>query len=451
MKRHFLIAILFASIPSAARCEQRQADCVVELDGAKLVDGQCAFSMFQDGSIRLETLDATAVVNVDQYAATAGIKSFNAGGSQQTIGVVSKNGACWQNLRARICAWKLGQQRVFMSPPPVPIRTAPRSSYAPAVTPQPPNNVAPPQQTFAQQQSEAAAGKLILGGDQFWAVLASRPNIDDAIAVAQHYRAAKPIVVRSANGWFAVISGPHSIERGMGRQFLDSLIMDDGVPKDAFLAKGASFIETVWTTHPASPEIPSSPSVAVAPSYQTSQLAPAPATTPTPEPGVGESVKPQQSNAASPQTDNGLVSGDGPARPAAVAPKAEPAWVTLFVLAAVLLGLRFYSNGKLSNSQIALGGNNQRVVVIQSGSPGLMAGAMSCIFAVLGIFTLGSIFVPIAAICCLIGLIKGGLNFCISGIFVSLLGGFLTVVGLMSSPVLLTILGIGAIALGSHP
>jgi hypothetical protein len=73
---------------------------------------------------------------------------------------------------------------------------------------------------------------------------------------------------------------------------------------------------------------------------------------------------------------------------------------------------------------------------------GVLAGILGCVFAVLGIFTLGFLFIPIAALCSLIGLLNGisGLN--IVGIAISTLSVFLTVVGLAFSPVLLLMLGI---------
>lgn len=95
-------------------------------------------------------------------------------------------------------------------------------------------------------RAPAEAVELSLGGDQFWVVLVSRQDADHAIAGAQRYAAAKPIVVRSANGWFAAVSGPHTIRSGLGRQFLEAQIKEQRAPKDAYLTKGANFVESVW-------------------------------------------------------------------------------------------------------------------------------------------------------------------------------------------------------------
>lgn len=72
----------------------------------------------------------------------------------------------------------------------------------------------------------------------------------------------------------------------------------------------------------------------------------------------------------------------------------------------------------------------------QRGSQGIIAGLLACIFAVFGIFTFGIIFVPIAALCSLVALIRGIAGPSLVGIAMSLLGGVLTIVGFISSPTL---------------
>jgi hypothetical protein len=94
-----------------------------------------------------------------------------------------------------------------------------------------------------------ATDDLILRGDQFWIVLASREDPDRAIAIARNNRnaGARTLVARSRNGWFAALSGPHKVRTGTGRQFLDALVRDQGIPKDAFLSAGSGFSDVVWT------------------------------------------------------------------------------------------------------------------------------------------------------------------------------------------------------------
>ncbi|VAW50889.1 hypothetical protein MNBD_GAMMA05-2374 [hydrothermal vent metagenome] len=85
----------------------------------------------------------------------------------------------------------------------------------------------------------------------------------------------------------------------------------------------------------------------------------------------------------------------------------------------------------------------QQVVVAKQGT-GMVAGIIACVLAVLGILFLGTIFVPIAAIVALIGTIIAVKNKNGAGIGVNVLAWVLTIVGLFTSPVLLTIIGVSA-------
>jgi hypothetical protein len=67
---------------------------------------------------------------------------------------------------------------------------------------------------------------------------------------------------------------------------------------------------------------------------------------------------------------------------------------------------------------------------------GVVAGILGCLFGILGILTIGIIFVPLAALCSLIGLIRGISGPSLAGIATSLLGAVLTIFGFISSPTL---------------
>jgi hypothetical protein len=97
--------------------------------------------------------------------------------------------------------------------------------------------------------SASATDDLILRGDQSWVVLASREDPDRAIAIARNNRnvGARTLVARSQNGWFAALSGPHTVRKGAGRQFLNALARDQGIPTDAFLSRGSGLSDVVWT------------------------------------------------------------------------------------------------------------------------------------------------------------------------------------------------------------
>ena len=81
-----------------------------------------------------------------------------------------------------------------------------------------------------------------------------------------------------------------------------------------------------------------------------------------------------------------------------------------------------------------------RVIVENPGHRGLTAGFWGCVLAVLGILcSLSVVFVPIAVVCTLIGLMRGISARDAISIGTSLLAACLCVVGFASSPVLLAI------------
>jgi len=79
---------------------------------------------------------------------------------------------------------------------------------------------------------------------------------------------------------------------------------------------------------------------------------------------------------------------------------------------------------------------------------GVVPGIIACVFAVLGIFTMGMVFVPLAAIVTLVGTIIAAKNTHWGGIGVNVLAWVLTLVGLFTSPALLAILGLGLASTG---
>jgi hypothetical protein len=81
--------------------------------------------------------------------------------------------------------------------------------------------------------------------------------------------------------------------------------------------------------------------------------------------------------------------------------------------------------------------------IVYRGSPGMVAGILGCVFGVLGIFTVELIFVPLAAVCSVVGLARG---FGFPGFGVSVIGSVLTIIGAVTSPTVLLMLGISLIS-----
>jgi len=86
-------------------------------------------------------------------------------------------------------------------------------------------------------------------------------------------------------------------------------------------------------------------------------------------------------------------------------------------------------------------GAPSHIIIEHRGHPGLLAGLLGCVFGVLGILTLAFVFVPLAALCSFVGLIRGMDRDGAAGVGTSLIGVCLCVFGFATSPVLLGITG----------
>ena len=71
-------------------------------------------------------------------------------------------------------------------------------------------------------------------------------------------------------------------------------------------------------------------------------------------------------------------------------------------------------------------------------------GVLGCLFGILGIFTIGIVFVPLAFLCGLVGFISGTTQGSISIIFVAGICFFLGVMGFVHSPSLWLLTGVVA-------
>ena len=85
------------------------------------------------------------------------------------------------------------------------------------------------------------------------------------------------------------------------------------------------------------------------------------------------------------------------------------------------------------------------IVQVKKGT-GLVAGIIASVLAVLGILFLGIVFVPLATVTALIGTIIAVKNKNLAGIGVNILAWILIIVGFVTSPVLLSAIGLAGSA-----
>ena len=96
----------------------------------------------------------------------------------------------------------------------------------------------------------AAAADLHLDGDRYWVSLARRRNINEAIGLARWYASISPSVVKTADGSYAVVSGPRTVAAGAERTTLAGLVDTGTVPPDATLDHGETYFAVAWTSPP---------------------------------------------------------------------------------------------------------------------------------------------------------------------------------------------------------
>ena len=90
--------------------------------------------------------------------------------------------------------------------------------------------------------------------------------------------------------------------------------------------------------------------------------------------------------------------------------------------------------------QDSTAGSNTRAMT------GLVSGLLGCMFGTIGIFALALVFVPLAALCTLVGLVRGVVGRSVAGVGTSLLAGVVTLIAVLTSPTLLLLLGGAATA-----
>jgi hypothetical protein len=76
---------------------------------------------------------------------------------------------------------------------------------------------------------------------------------------------------------------------------------------------------------------------------------------------------------------------------------------------------------------------------------GITPGVIACVLAILGIFTVGVLFIPLAIVVASIGTFVAVINRNIGGIGVAALAWILTIAGFFLSPVLLGIVGLSSL------
>lgn len=115
MNRLVAAFVICAALASAhAHAGTRAAKCLLEIGGTAYINGRCPVMLQADGSFMVGADGETeiegyfAVLNVTGKDVGEGYwnEEPGAGHAQTSLGTMRRDGACWVNKSARICAWR---------------------------------------------------------------------------------------------------------------------------------------------------------------------------------------------------------------------------------------------------------------------------------------------------------------------------------------------------------
>ncbi|MFT4122021.1 hypothetical protein [Bradyrhizobium sp.] len=91
-------------------------ECLLEVNGHVYIDGVCDIRLEGGGSFTILTRRYFAMVQIDTDAGSAnGYWNGDAGGSHahSPLGTLARQGACWVNREAKVCAWRPGTRQAY--------------------------------------------------------------------------------------------------------------------------------------------------------------------------------------------------------------------------------------------------------------------------------------------------------------------------------------------------
>lgn len=149
-----VVAISAFSFFYTASSYAKGADCLLEIDGQTIINGQCDY-ISAGRNFQVSTADqkSRGFINADVNGQR--VLSWDSGSQFEPLGGATRFGACWQNARARLCVWKIGEQRYFIGP------DGARLTYRPPLP-----HAYEPTQDFKSQNEAPPAHKMDLLGER---------------------------------------------------------------------------------------------------------------------------------------------------------------------------------------------------------------------------------------------------------------------------------------------
>jgi hypothetical protein len=105
-----IIAALLVMMPNVAQAVT--ADCLLEVDGNRYIDGLCSFDPISNGSFQISARGYFAYVFADYSSGDNAYWNGEQGASHahESLGRLNRRAACWVNSFAKVCAWKPGER-----------------------------------------------------------------------------------------------------------------------------------------------------------------------------------------------------------------------------------------------------------------------------------------------------------------------------------------------------
>lgn len=107
-----LLAVILVTLVGSAFGQSRsfRGRCLLEVNGKKYISGACRIEMDKDGSFRvfdLKKVGYFAYVTMAEVGANGYWNGAEKGSkAHDPLGDLTKDGACWKNNDAKVCAWR---------------------------------------------------------------------------------------------------------------------------------------------------------------------------------------------------------------------------------------------------------------------------------------------------------------------------------------------------------
>lgn len=116
MKRSIFLFVLFGSVGlfTGVSVSAKPGRCLLVIDGKTYISGRCDVDIYTDGTGSFQITENRkngayfAQVLVDRPNVATGYWNAERGANHahDPLGELKRKGACWENKKARVCAWK---------------------------------------------------------------------------------------------------------------------------------------------------------------------------------------------------------------------------------------------------------------------------------------------------------------------------------------------------------